>query len=132
MKRLFGASAVFNHATVRFGALEPTCEVDEYGNTKTEKKVIELTIQIDRIGTAQGNLAENEAQSMDNRVMEGHLIRPDKMPESIQPGLIGEIFFKDGTKDACQVMPVTQISWSIVNVRRIKLKVGTGTLVRLV
>lgn len=132
MKKIFAASKVYEHAKITFGIVDSTCcdDVDERGNFK-QKSCIELTAQIDRAGQGQGNTTDSEAYAKDSRVMEGHLVKPSKMPAELKPGVIGTIEFEDGERNNCKLLPVSQISWKIINCDRIKLEVGTGSIVRL-
>lgn len=132
MKKIFAASKVYEHAKITFGVVDSTyCDnVDERGNFKS-KSCIELTAQIDRAGQGQGNTTDSEAYAKDSRVMEGHLVKPSKMPAELKPGVIGTIEFEDREINNCKLLPVSQISWKIINCDRIKLEVGTGSIVRL-
>lgn len=131
MKKIFASKKVYKQAFVTFGILQPTCEVDSRGNTAHNKKVIDLTIQIDKAGTGQGNKADTEAYATDERMMEGHLVKPARIPSDLQPGVIGTITFEDGSTSSCRLMPVSQISWRVIGCDRIRLAVGAGSIVRL-
>lgn len=132
MRKIFGGNKIFEHAKITFGVVDPGCcnDVDERGNL-INKTCIELIAQIDRAGQGQGNITDSEAYAKDSRVMEGHLVKPSKMPAELKPGVIGTIEFEDGEINNCKLLPVSQISWKIINCDRIKLEVGTGSIVRL-
>ena len=132
MRRLLKSKRNFRHAVVTFGILQPTCQIDERGNHEQRKSIVRLEIQIDRSSsTGQGNTSSTEANTITTRQMFGHLVKPLRMPENLEPGVIGRIEFEDGESDSCRLLPTSQISLKLVTFDRIALEVGTGSIVRM-
>ncbi|MBW4596947.1 MAG: hypothetical protein KME46_29650 [Brasilonema angustatum HA4187-MV1] len=130
MRKILGSRKVFEHATITFGIIEPTCDLDERGNFAQKKTTITLVAQIDRSGTSTGKQGDTEAYATSERLMSGHLVQPTKMPSGLVPGIIGRIEFPDGEINNCRLLPSSQISWKIIKCDRINLSVGAGAIAR--
>jgi hypothetical protein len=130
MQKIF-QSRNFSKAKITFGLSIPECNIDDRGNPISEKTVITLYAQVDRFGSGSGVKGDTEAIATDERIVEGHLVDPARLPKILPSGVIGRIEYEDGEINTCRLLPVSQLSWRVVKCDRLKLAVGAGSIVRL-